>query len=259
MNKIKIVFFDIDGTLIDMDRKEISEKTIEALTSLSKNKIKICIATGRPLSSVPKFAGIEFDAFLTFNGSYCCTNNHEIIFSNPIPKLDVLKIIDNASRINRPVSIASVNRIGANGKDQDLIDYYWISKQLVNVIDDFDDLANEDIYQIMLGCYESEYDKILENVTGAKITAWWNRAADIIPANGGKGIGIAKVLEYFGLTKEEALAFGDGTNDIEMLQAVGKGIAMANASDNVKEIADDICGSVKEDGIYHYLKNEQII
>lgn len=146
-------------------------------------------------------------------------------------------IIENAKRIHRPVSIAGIARIGANGKDQDLTDYFAISNQSVEIVGDFEDLAKEDIYQI------------LSDVEGAKITAWWPRAVDIIPSNGGKGLGVEKVLEYYHLKKEEALAFGDGTNDIEMLQAVGTGVAMGNATNDVKDIADDICGSVAKDGI----------
>ena len=104
----------------------------------------------------------------------------------------------------------------------------------------------------MLGCRESDYSVILEDVEGAKITAWWDHAADIIPANGGKGMGIQKMLEHYQLDRSEALAFGDGNNDIEMLQTVGTGVAMENASADLKAIADEICGNVAEDGIYHY-------
>ena len=58
---------------------------------------------------------------------------------------------------------------------------------------------------------------------------------------------------------EEALAFGDGGNDIEMLQTVGTGVAMGNALDHVKAIADDVCGHVAEDGIYHYCLEKGLI
>ncbi len=258
MENIKIVFFDIDGTLIDINKKIMTKRIEEALIGLKRNKIIICIATGRPLKSVPHFPNVEFDAFLTFNASYCCTKN-EIIYKNPIRLSDVQTIIENAKRIQRPVSIASEARIGANGKDQDLIDYFAISDQSVEIVEDFDDLTKEDIYQIMIGCYKEEYDQILSDVEGAKITAWWPRAVDIIPSNGGKGLGVEKVLEYYHLKKEEALAFGDGTNDIEMLQAVGTGVAMGNATNDVKDIADDICGSVAEDGIYFYCKKYHLI
>ncbi len=258
MENIKIVFFDIDGTLIDINKKEMTKRIEETLIRLKQNKIIICIATGRPLKSVPHFPNVEFDAFLTFNASYCCTKN-EIIYKNPIAPFDVQKIIENAKKIHRPVSIASATRIGANGKDQDLIDYFAISNQLVEVVEDFDDLRKEEIYQIMMGCYKEEYDQVLNDVEGAKITAWWPRAVDIIPSNGGKGSGVEKVLEYYHLKKEEAIAFGDGTNDIEMLQAVGTGVAMGNATNDVKDIADDICKSVEEDGIYFYCKKYHLI
>lgn len=258
MENIKIVFFDIDGTLIDINKKIMTKRIEETLIGLKRNKIIICIATGRPLKSVPHFPNVEFDAFLTFNASYCCTKN-EIIYKNPIRSSDVKTIIENAKRIQRPVSIASEARIGANGKDQDLIDYFAISNQSVEIVEDFDDLTKEDIYQIMIGCYKEEYDQILSDVEGAKITAWWPRAVDIIPSNGGKGLGVEKVLEYYHLKKEEALAFGDGTNDIEMLRAVGTGVAMGNATNDVKDIADDICGSVAEDGIYFYCKKHHLI
>ena len=75
---------------------------------------------------------------------------------------------------------------------------------------------------------------------------------DIIPANGGKGFGVKKVLDYVPFTKEEAIAF-------EMLQAVGTGIAMDNASQNVKAVADVICGSVREEEIYRYCKENHLI
>ena len=82
MSAIKIVFFDIDGTLIDMNNKRISEKMLETLRRLKENGTIICIATGRSPIALPHFEGVEFDAFLTFNGSYCFTEDADI-FSHP--------------------------------------------------------------------------------------------------------------------------------------------------------------------------------
>ena len=75
---------------------------------------------------------------------------------------------------------------------------------------------------------------------------------DIIPAAGGKGVAVNKILEYYHLDRSQALAFGDGNNDVEMLLEAGTGVAMGNASAQLKEIADEICKSAAEDGIYHY-------
>ena len=225
---IKIAFFDVDGTLVDMKKKVITPAMIETLKHLKENGIILCMATGRGPYLVPSFPGIDFDVFLSYNASYCYTKD-EVIFSNPIPK--------------------------------DLADYFAIAKSKVNVLDnfDFEKLMDKKVYQMMVGCYKEEYADILRDVDGARITAWWTRAADITPANGNKGVGVRKILDYYHLDKENAIAFGDGTNDIEMLEAVGTGVAMGNATDDVKTVADAICGHVAEDGIYHYCKEQGLI
>lgn len=257
---IKIAFFDVDGTLVDMKKKVITPAMIETLKHLKENGIILCMATGRGPYLVPSFPGIDFDVFLSYNASYCYTKD-EVIFSNPIPKEDVKAIVENASEIHRPVFLAGVEGGGANGCDKDLADYFAIAKSKVNVLDsfDFEKLMDKKVYQMMVGCYKEEYADILRDVDGARITAWWTRAADITPANGNKGVGVRKILDYYHLDKENAIAFGDGTNDIEMLEAVGTGVAMGNATDDVKTVADAICGHVAEDGIYHYCKEQGLI
>ena len=258
MNQIKIVFFDIDGTLLNYKHTQLSEKTLLALKLLKARGIKLCIATGRAPFSLPHFDGIEFDAFLTYNGSYCF-DEAGTIFSNPIPHEDVEKLVRNAAKLGRPVAVAFRDDLTANGRDQDLEDYYSFAHQPLEVSEDFETLCQQDIYQAMLGCREADYPALLEGIQGARITAWWDRAADVIPARGGKGLAIQKVLEYYHLDKSQAMAFGDGNNDIEMLEAVGTGVAMANASPRLKEIAADICGHVADDGIYHYCMEHQLI
>ena len=165
----------------------------------------------------------------------------------------------DATAIGRPVTVATKNRLAANGTDEDLAEYYSFAHLKLTVAEDFESVSREEVYQVMLGCREADYPAILDGVSGAKITAWWDRAVDIIPASGGKGMGIRKILEYYHLERSEAMAFGDGNNDIEMLEAVGTGVAMENASPRLKAIADDICGHVTQDGVYHYCKEHSLI
>ena len=137
MNPIKIIFFDVDGTLIDMQRKRITEVTRDALKRLQARGIKICMATGRTPVTLPRIEGITFDAYLTFNGSYCFAGDQEI-FSRPIAQKDVEQLLKNAAALNRPVSIATRDRVAANGRDDDLVEYYSFAHLEVDVPEDFD-------------------------------------------------------------------------------------------------------------------------
>lgn len=171
MKQIRIVFFDIDGTLIDMQKKQISGKTLEMLRRLREKGVIICIATGRSPAALPKLEGVEFDAYLTFNGSLCYTGK-EIIFSNPISAGDVQKLIQNATNLGRPVSVATKDRLAANGTDDDLAEYYSFAHLELTAAPDFDEVCQQEIYQVMLGCRDSNYSAILRGVSGAKIAAW---------------------------------------------------------------------------------------
>ncbi len=251
MNPIKIIFFDIDGTLLDHATGRISDKTYEALHRLQDKGILLCIATGRSPAVIPSFGTFRFDAFCTFNGSLCYTEE-ETIHSKCLLAEDVAKVIKNAASIGRPVSVATRDRMAANGVDEDLTDYYLLADLTLTVADDFDAVCQAEVYQMMLGCRMADHATLLKGTTDARIAVSWDRAADVIPVSSGKGTAIAKILKHFHLDASQAMAFGDSYNDIEMLQAVGTGVAMGNSTAQVKEVADDVCGSVSEDGIYHY-------
>ena len=98
MATVKIIFFDIDGTLLNFKAKTITPRIKETLDELRQKGIKLCIATGRSPMSLPAFAKEEFDAWLTFNGSYCYDREGEI-FSNPVDVEDIKIVVENASRI----------------------------------------------------------------------------------------------------------------------------------------------------------------
>ena len=82
-------------------------------------------------------------------------------------------------------------------------------------------------------------------------TRWCDDFCDVMPVGGGKPEGVQAMCERYGLTLDEAVAFGDGGNDIAMLRAVGTGVAMGNAGDNVKAAADLVTTDVDNDGIWN--------
>ena len=124
---IKIAFFDVDGTLVDMEKKVITPAMIETLKHLKENGIILCMATGRGPYLVPSFPGIDFDVFLSYNASYCYTKD-EVIFSNPIPKEDVKAIVESSNP--SPVFLAGVEGLQCKRfYDKDLADYFAIAKK----------------------------------------------------------------------------------------------------------------------------------
>lgn len=256
-NNIKIAFFDIDGTLINMETKVMTQETRATLLALQQNGIKICLATGRGPSFIPDF-GINFDAYITFNGSYCF-NSYGTLYECPMSQEDVHTLIANAKAIHRPVSIATRNSYLASGYDTDLNDYFMISNHPLEIGNIEEIIDNEKVYQIMLGCRSKDHEFLLTGVKNAKITAWWDRAVDIIPKNGGKGTAVNAVLKAYNIPANEAIAFGDGDNDVDMIQTVGTGVAMGNASPKLKSIADSICAPVAEEGIRRYCIEQGLI
>ncbi len=258
MKEIKIAFFDVDGTLVNPRTGLISDRTKETLIRLRQNGILLCIATGRPPASLPDLTGLPFDAFLTCNGALCYTENR-IIAENPIPADAVQKVIANAAVLGRPVTVALRDRLAANGMDPDLAEYYRMAGLELTVAEDFDEAARGHVYQMMLGCRVSDHEAVIRGIDGVSITYAWDRAADVIPNGNSKGSSILRILEHFSLPAEEALAFGDGFNDREMLQTVGTGVAMGNAAAQLKAIADDVCGDTWDEGIYHYCIKHRLI
>ena len=258
MSAIKIIFFDIDGTLLDPATERISPKTKEALALLKEKGILRCVATGRPKVSLPDFSDIGFDALLVFNGAYCYTGD-ELICEAPIDQADLMQLMANANKLGRPVAVALRDDLAANGWDPDLSEYYRSAGLVLEPAENFDQRLQEPVYKFMLAGQEKDYPAILEGTKNVKMAISWERAADVVSASGGKGAAIGKVLAQFGLEPKDAMAFGDHYNDLEMMKAVGTGVAMGNATEALKAVADDVCGPVSEDGIYHYCRKIGLI
>lgn len=108
--------------------------------------------------------------------------------------------------------------------------------------------------QVIAFFEEHETEDIMGNILQNCSDSRWHPAfADCVAKGVDKAVGIDKVLEYYGFDLSEAMAFGDGGNDITMLRHVGTGVAMGNASDEVKAAADIVTTSVDEDGISRIL------
>lgn len=115
------------------------------------------------------------------------------------------------------------------------------------------------IYQMIGYMTRKETENLAPKIPNCKITRWYEDGIDIISKDGGKDHGIRKILEVHGFTREESIAFGDSDNDLEMLEFAGIGVAMGNAAESVKEVADYVTSHIDEDGIWNACKHFELI
>lgn len=115
------------------------------------------------------------------------------------------------------------------------------------------------IYQMIGYMTRKETENLAPKIPNCKITRWYEDGIDIISKDGGKDHGIRKILEDHGFTREESIAFGDSDNDLEMLEFAGIGVAMGNAAESVKEVADYVTSHIDEDGIWNACKHFELI
>ncbi len=256
MEPVKIIFFDIDGTLLRMGHTEPTEKIRYVLEELHRKGIPYYASSGRPPYILPHF---NFDGWCCFNGGLCQKKDGTILFSKTLDPKQVRIMVDNATKMGKKILLAGADDMGKNGVDPVLEEYMAIAKAKVPVDPEFEKRLNEPVYQAMIGIRRDQLDELLAGTTDLAGMAWYPTALDIVGKHTNKGEAILTVLEKLGIDRKNSLAFGDGHNDVDMLKAAGTGVAMDNALEEVKEIADEVCPSVDEDGIYEYLVANQII
>lgn len=257
----KAVFFDIDGTLVSFKTHTIPESTCEAIQQLKKKDIKVFIATGRAYQHIDVVRHLDFDGYVTLNGSLCWNNKGEVIYKNPIPKVDINEF--NRYHIDKQqVSAAFISEkeVFVNRKNKTMLDIEKLLDLELNPTLDISKIENYDIYQIVAFFPEEIQDDLMKiALKDATATRWNPLFADIIATGNSKSNGIDHILDFYGIALEDAICFGDGENDIPMLQHTPISFAMGNATDFVKGHATHITDSVDENGIWNALKKNNII
>ena len=257
--KIKAIFFDIDGTLISGKRPFIKKEVIEGLKQVRQKGIQLFIASGRHMLELEELKLVEqfdFDGYLLLNGGYCMIGS-QIIYDNKIDQEDLKEIVKVVKENKYPCLFIESNQMYINHVNQRVIDAQASISTMIPPINNQINLDN--IYQVDPYVDEKEIKEIIKNAKHVKVTKWHDYAYDIVPKTGGKAAAIQAVSKYLGYQKEELMAFGDGHNDIEMLDAVGYPIAMENGSDEVKQHACYICDEVEKEGILKGLKYFNLI
>lgn len=247
---IKALFFDVDGTLVSFKTHTIPQSAIDAIHEVREKGIKVFIATGRPIPFINNLDGLEYDGIMSVNGACFTTNEGETVFCKTVPHEDVKKIYDYAKENGLPVTFASRTKAYSINSTETSDEVF----KLLNIelpLDTYDLETNkEEIMQVIAFFTETQEQYILNNIlTHCDAHRWHPHFADCILKGTSKASGIDEVIKYYGIELSETMAFGDGGNDIQMLEHAGIGVAMGNATEEVKKYAKLVTDSVDNDGI----------
>lgn len=259
--QIKAVFFDIDGTLLGLKSKGLAASTVEALTLLKQQGIRIFVSTGRSYEHAIFLKEFNFDGYITFNGSYCVNADGKAIFRHIIDQQELHALHQYLEEKRQfPVGVMTTEGSFINLIDDEVRSMFHLLKLEVPEPKSFSEALNADVLQLNLFVNEEDEHSLLSDVLPNCVASRWSPLFADVNAKGiSKRVGMDKFLQQFDIDPQETMAFGDGGNDIEMLKRSGIGIAMANAGENVKRHADYITTTTEEDGIWKALKAFQIL
>jgi Cof subfamily protein (haloacid dehalogenase superfamily) len=249
-----LVFFDIDGTLLDFEKK-LPTSTKEAIVKLKELGHIVAIATGRaPFMFEDIREELAIDTYVSFNGQYVVLNG-DVIYKNPLNISSIEKLTKVALAHNHPVVYMDHEDMKANVPEHDYIKVS-IDTLKIRHFPTFDPnyYVGRDLFQTLLFCPEDAEEQYVSKFTDFDFIRWHPVSVDVLPKGGSKAIGIKIITKKLGIPAERVYAFGDGLNDLEMLSTVENSVAMGNAEDKVKQVAKHVTRSVDEDGILFGLK-----
>lgn len=262
MNK-KVLFFDIDGTLVDHIHhiKRIPEGVLKEMKRLQSMGHKMFICTGRPKAMIDDyFLEAGFDGYILANGGYVELEGQSLYEDRMDYEL-AMKTADMLETLNCDYMIETANHVYIDKDFHELYDFFVNAGHGDMFVRDFDrdDVLKRTI-KMEANVLNKDKEKVIsyiENHFGYVINYdqhGTDNAFELYSPTISKAVGIQKVLEHFHLTKEDSYGFGDGVNDMEMIEYCGIGVAMGNAIQELKDIADVVCDSIENNGLEKILK-----
>lgn len=275
MNTIKLIALDLDGTLFNHDGS-ITPATISELNRASRQGVYTVISTGRPFNGLPfeQIKDTQIEYALTTNGaSVYRIADKKCLYENAMDLELILPILDwilskeihidlyidgegftpircreNLHRLAVPDSLRRY-MIATRTPVEDLLAYVSDCGKTIQKI-------NLNFYAQPDGTflYREETLAFLKSLSTIEVVCGGFNNFEISKAGVTKATGLQALTAHLGVAMEETMAVGDSENDLSMINAAGIGVAMGNASDDVKAIADYITTSNEEDGVGEAIK-----
>lgn len=266
MKQIKIVVFDIDGTLLSAGKDKIEQSAVDAIHKLKENGIKVLVATGRSMGFIKDHVKevLDCDYYVTINGHCVLDRNKEVIIRHTINPASVIHMLDLCKSLNIPMGLKTAHQMIVLNDYEGFYKHYSQGFDVKHLL--LDDTKHQDYFiktdaplsiflitpQNIIEPYKVEFPEFQFIEAGPV-------SMDVFGADINKTLGIQEVLELNNLTWDNVMSFGDGDNDIDMTIKSSIGIAMGNATDTMKSISDFITLNVDEGGIEFGLKHYKLI
>ena len=251
---VKIIFSDFDKTLVDrgVNNGKIKDINLDILKKLKSSQVNFSIVSGRCLSffkgEYPELMNVV-SFFISSNGSsiYDVLGSKYIYFSF-IDSSDLKKIYECAKKYNLSIYF--------NLLDKRL----YLEKGSYQYFK-FNEIQCEQV--VLIGNIEN-YESLVYDIKKIKNVNIYNMGLnpdndnfflDINRKDVSKGKAISYLCDYLEIDRNDTICFGDSDNDLSMFQVVGRGIAVENASDEIKKYADETIGTVWEDSVFSYIDN----
>ena len=263
---IKLIAFDIDGTLIPRGKGVIDDITKQALSKLTAKGIKVVVCTGRLLTFMQPdiFATIHSDYYININGATIADSSYHIIKEYPMSEKSFAEVVRAATEKDVAIGLKYAKEIAVYNKYPEFMHTYTKGNKLPDLI--FDHSTDKDYHKshgLPMGAFLIGDNDILkaipEKVSGLEFVRAYDRAIECYKKGVSKGVALAWVAKRLGIEMSEVMAFGDSDNDIPMIKEATIGIAMGNGEDEVKEAADYVTAACDDLGIVKALKHFEII
>lgn len=272
----KLLFFDIDGTLIAFDGT-FPESAKTALKKAQENGHEIFLCSGRNRCQIDKLlSDFGFDGMVTSAGANV-EYHGKVIFDHFMATEDYKKLVSYFEKHQMAYMVQCSDKIVMTVSSRDRIreSFRMYRKRIVGdevfpsqvLDDDYEGFATK-YPNAEKACYfmsDTPVSKIASDlshmfdVTKMSYNDGTDKNGEITQKGITKAVGMEKMAEYLGLTRDDVIAFGDGQNDFEMMEYAGYAVAMGNAIDALKQRADYITTDVKDDGISHALEYLKLI
>ena len=259
---VSIVFFDIDGTLVSFKTHRIPQSTLDAVAAVRSRGIKVYIATGRPLPFIDNLGRLEYDGMVTVTGAHCFTRGGKVIYHHPVPAEDVERVVAylEDGRDAYPVIFVCEEDMFVTEVNADVEEIARLLDIRMPQICPASYARGKNVLQLIsFFGVDREPDMMSRLMPGCVSMRWHPLFTDVIAGGVSKSVGIDHVLAYEGIPLAEAMAIGDGGNDVAMVKHVPYGVAMGNACDTLKAVAAYVTDSVDDDGVAKALRHFGLI